>query len=176
MKIQHFPLTDNERKMVIEVMHQVRKQKYTPQDLCDIQNIIDTQYYYWWLNDVHLEEDAKNIFSGTFEGYFTSVGHYQDTVEDWIRSAKAANSTKCTCHMGHQPLIWLMNPTFARGLFMFESYFTGLNCTTAPLERFIIYVNDFKKHADGLWYICAYRLFNFRLITNDTPSIGVETT
>ena len=34
-------------ELVIEVMKNVRCQKYNSEKLCDLQNIIDTQFYYY---------------------------------------------------------------------------------------------------------------------------------
>lgn len=39
-------------ELVIEVMKNVRCQKYTSEKLCDLQNIIDTQFFYYWSMDM----------------------------------------------------------------------------------------------------------------------------
>lgn len=163
MNTQHFPLAEEEKKLVIEVMENVRKQEYTPEKLCELQKIIDTQYYYWWMNDMKIEEQAKHLFLDEFDAYFTGVGMYKNTPLNWARNAKYTNSFLMTNHMGHHPMVWLMDEIHARGIFMFECHFTYQDDPDDLVEIFLIYVDDFEKKKDGQWYISNYRLLNTKL-------------
>jgi len=158
MATKNVALTPEEKKMVTEVMKNARRQTYTPEKLCQLQKILDTQYFYWWMNDLKKEEYALDIFEENFDAYCTGFGAYKSSATAWARNAKYGNSFMNTAHMGHQPLVWFMDDSTARGVFFFESNMTYLDNPSDQLEQYFIYCNDFKKHADGSWHISAYRL------------------
>lgn len=157
-----FALTEYERNMVLGVMKNVRKQTYTPEKLCEIQKIIDTQYFYWWMNDLKKEELANEIFEDDLECYCTGVGPYQTTALGWATGAKYCNAFINSAHMGHQPLVWLQDETHAKGIFFFESNMNYLD-SKEQHEHFFIYCHDFVKRPNGRWAISAYRLFQTKL-------------
>lgn len=158
MGIRHFEMTNEEKEMILEVMEKARTQEYTPQMLCDLQKVIDAQYYYWWINDLKVEERAKHLFTEEFDAACTGVGGYQTTPLGWAKNAKYCNSFVNSLHMGHNPLVWFMDDTHARGIFFFESHFTYLDNPDEKVELFFIYCDDFVKKEDGQWYIDHYRL------------------
>jgi len=157
MNTAFFELTNKEREMILEVMKNNRKQTYTPERLCDLQKIVDTQYFYWWMNDIKKEEYASEIFEEDLDCYYSGVGEYKSTPLNWGKDAKFCNSFINSAHMGHQPLVWFMDDTHARGIFFFESNMNYLD-NRELYEHFFVYLHDFAKHEDGRWMISAYRL------------------
>ena len=164
MVVRNITLTQEEREMVLEVMQSVRKQNYTAEILCERQKILDTQYFYWWMNDMKVEEKAADIFTENFEAYCTGFGKYPGSAYGWARSAKYGNSFMNTAHMGHQPLVWIKDQNHARGIFFFESAMNYMDNPSDELKQFYIYCNDFEKQADGNWKISAYRLIETKQI------------
>ena len=158
MAFKHFNLTDEEKSMVLNVMKHVRVQEYTPEKLCELQKILDTQYYYWWINDMKKEEYGVDLYDENFECYCSGFGEYKSTPLATSRGGKWANQFMNTAHMGHQPIVSLIDDTHARGIFFFESNMTFLDNPDKLLEQFYIYCNDFVKHDNGKWYISGYRL------------------
>lgn len=158
MPNKHFVMTNEERALVAEVIRNAYLQEYSPEKLCAVQKVIDAQYFYWWFNDLKLEEYALELFPEKFDAYFTGVGKYSNTAMNWARNAKYGNSFRNTAHMGHQPLVWLMDDEHARAVFFFESHMTFLDNPDELLEQFLIYCNDFEKQPDGTWKMTNYRL------------------
>ena len=164
MAVKNIVLTEEERKMVLEVMQEARKQSYTPDKLCQLQKILDTQFYYWWMNDMKAEENADVIFTENFEAYCTGFGKYPGSAYGWAKNAKYGNSFMNTAHMGHQPLVWIKDEDHARGIFFFESAMNYMDNPSDELKQFYIYCNDFVRQADGTWKIAAYRLIETKQI------------
>ena len=158
MATTHFILSDEEEKMVLEVMEKVRRQQYTPERLCRMQNILDAQYYYWWMNDMKKEEYGLDLYTKDFTSYCSGYGDLNCTPLEQCRNAKYCNQFLNTMHMGHQPMIWLIDDTHARGIFLFESHMTYQDDPEEILQQFCIYCNDFLMEDDGVWRISAYRL------------------
>lgn len=148
MAIKNIVLTEEERGMILEVMREARKQEYTPEKLCQLQKILDTQYYYWWMNDMKAEEDAKDLFAKDFDAYCTGFGAYPCSAYGWALSAKYGNSFMNTAHMGHQPLVWLKDESHAKGIFFFESAMNYIDNPSDALKQFYVYCNDFEKQSD----------------------------
>lgn len=157
-----FELTDRERDMILEVMKNNRKQQYTPERLCDLQKIIDTQYFYWWMNDIKKEECANEIFLEDLDCYYSGMGDYKSSALGWAIGAKYCNSFINSAHMGHQPLVWFMDDTHARGVFFFESNMNYVDDKELH-EHYFVYLHDFVKQDDGRWMISAYRLIATKL-------------
>ncbi len=162
METTFFEMTEQEKALVLEVMKNARKQEYTPEKLCEIQKIIDTQYFYWWMNDLKKEELANEIFEDELECYCTGAGFYKSSAHDWAVGAKYCNSFINSAHMGHQPLVWLQDDTHAKGIFFFESNMNYLDNKDLH-EHFFIYCHDFVKRSNGRWAISAYRLIQTKL-------------
>lgn len=172
METTLFELTDYEKGLIIEVLKNARKQEYTPEMLCEVQKIIETQYFYWWMNDLKKEELAKEIFEDELDCYCTGVGEYKTTVKGWAIGAKYCNSFINTAHMGHQPLIWLQDESHAKGIFFFESNMNYLD-NKDQHEQFYVYCHDFVKREDGRWAIKAYRLIQTKLHGVSRPETWV---
>ena len=49
--------------MVLEVIKNVRRQEYTPEQLCQLQKVIECKYFYWWAMDMKKEEYAMELFT-----------------------------------------------------------------------------------------------------------------
>ncbi|MEG2038325.1 MAG: hypothetical protein RRZ73_01225, partial [Oscillospiraceae bacterium] len=98
----------------LEVIKNSRKQTYTPETLCQVQKIIETKYYYWWIMDMKKEEYALDLFTKDFTYY--NFGPQKVTAEEQAKRSKYVNEALCTKHMGHQPLIWLISDTEAKGI------------------------------------------------------------
>ena len=132
------------QKLVIEVMKHVRQQTYTPEQLCERQRILDAQYFYYWSMDMKKEEYVCDLFTEDF--------------------------TYRTMHMSHNPLIWLIDETHARGIFLYEDNNSYKDHT---VEGFSMYCNDFRKCEDGVWRISkmriGYRKMNGALDDYDVP-------
>ena len=107
--------------MVLDVITHVRRQEYTPEQLCQLQKIIECKYFYWWCMDMKKEEYMMELFTDDFRYYLN--GHL--TVKDKLlqaRNAKWCNKDMQTMHMGHQPMIWLIDENHARGVFQYEDH------------------------------------------------------
>ena len=48
MATRNIPFPDKVRDMVLDVIKHVRRQEYTPEQLCQLQKIIECKYFYWW--------------------------------------------------------------------------------------------------------------------------------
>lgn len=160
----HYPLSDEDRQLLLEVMQNVRMQQYSPERLCELQKIIDTQHYYWWMNDLKSEESSKNIFPKRFEAHYSGIGTFKMSTRSWTRNAKYTNSFMSTTHMGHNPMVWFMDERNARGIFLFESHMSYPDEPNETVEMFFVYCNDFVKADDGQWYIEKYRLINIKQV------------
>lgn len=169
MSMKHFEMTADESQLIVETIVNARKQKYTPEKLCDLQKIIDAQYFYWWMNDMKVEEQAKKLFRKPFNAYCTGFGGYQSTPLSWAKNAKFCNAFMTSSHMGHNPMVWFMDETHARGVFLFESHFTYNDNPEDLVELFLVYVDDFEKDEDGQWNISDYRLIQTKLSGEQRP-------
>ena len=56
MATRNIPFPDKVRDMVLDVIKHVRRQEYTPEQLCQLQKIIECKYFYWWCMDMKKEE------------------------------------------------------------------------------------------------------------------------
>lgn len=156
MAVQVLPFDEKLKEMAIEVMKNVRRQQYTPETLCELQKILEAKYFYWWSMDMKKEEYAVDLFVP--EGFtYYNFGPHPKTGLDQARTSKYVNSFLCTMHMGHQPLIWLMSDTEARGIFQYEDHHTYLD-DGSQVETWAIYVDDFVKGEDGVWRIKDLRM------------------
>ena len=121
MATRNIPFPDKVRDMVLDVIKHVRRQEYTPEQLCQLQKIIECKYFYWWCMDMKKEEYVMELFTDDFRYYLN--GHL--AVKDKLlqaRNAKWCNKDMQTMHMGHQPMIWLIDDTHARGVFQYEDH------------------------------------------------------
>ena len=136
-------------ELVIEVMKNVRCQKYTSEKLCDLQNIIDTQFFYYWSMDMKKEEYACDLFTDDF--VYRCFSEAPTEPKSQALRSKFVNRNMMTMHMSHNPLVWLINDTEARGIFLYEDNNTYTDGDT--VEGFSMYCNDFRKCEDGIWRI-----------------------
>ena len=150
-------------ELVIEIMKNVRCQKYTSEKLCDLQNIIDTQFFYYWSMDMKKEEYACDLFTDDF--VYRCFSEAPTEPKSQALRSKFVNRNMMTMHMSHNPLVWLINDTEARGIFLYEDNNTYTDGDT--VEGFSMYCNDFRKCEDGIWRISkmriAYRKMNGKL-------------
>ena len=58
---------DKDQELIIDTLKHARRQEYTPQRLCELQKIIETQYYYWWIMDMKKEEFCLELFDEDFQ-------------------------------------------------------------------------------------------------------------
>lgn len=155
MKVHVLPFDKKIKKMVLEVMKEVRKQEYTPELLVEHQKILEAKYYYWWAMDMQKEEYAVELFTDDFSYY--NFGPSDVDAVGQARRSKYVNSFLCTMHMGHQPLIWIKSETEARGIFQYEDHHNYLD-DGSQLESWAVYVDDFVKGEDGRWRIKTLRM------------------
>ena len=163
------PLKKKERERILEVVLNARKQQYTPELLCEFQKIIDTKYYYWWLMDMKKEEYAIKLFTDDFRCYHNGQLAANDPLTQ-AKHAKWSNLPMVTSHMGHQPLIWIIDDCHAKGVFQYEDHHVykedGYN-----VETRVIYCDDFVKDEEGVWHIKTMRMYQYR---NPLPPKGWE--
>ena len=166
MKIMKFD--SNLRKMIIEVMQNARRQQYTPETLCQLQKIIEAKYFYYWSMDMKKEEYVCDLFTEDFKYYCFQE---QDITpkEQAVRS-KYVNRDMSTMHMCHQPLIWLMSETTARGIFLYEDSHTYKD-DNKSVDNYAIYCDDFRLCPDGVWRISHLRL-GYRKMNGELRSTG----
>ena len=142
--------------MVLDVITHVRRQEYTPEQLCQLQKIIECKYFYWWCMDMKKEESMMELFTDDFRYYLN--GHL--TVKDKLlqaRNAKWCNKDMQTMHMGHQPMIWLIDENHARGVFQYEDHMCYYD-DCEVLQSWMVYCDDFVKGEDGAWRIQKLRM------------------
>ena len=60
MATRNIPFPDKVRDMVLDVIKHVRRQEYTPEQLCQLQKIIECKYFYWWCMDMKKEEHGHS--------------------------------------------------------------------------------------------------------------------
>jgi hypothetical protein len=53
-----------------------------------------------------------------------------------------------TMHMGHQPMIWLIDENHARGVFQYEDHMCYYD-DCEVLQSWMVYCDDFVKGEDG---------------------------
>ena len=156
------------QKLVIEVMKHVRQQTYTPEQLCERQRILDAQYFYYWSMDMKKEEYVCDLFTEDFT--YRCFTESPTEPKDQAMRSKYVNRNMMTMHMSHNPLIWLIDETHARGIFLYEDNNSYKDHT---VEGFSMYCNDFRKCEDGVWRISkmriGYRKMNGALDDYDVP-------
>lgn len=143
--------------ILLETVSEARRQHYTPEKLCQLQKVIETQYYYYWLMDLQKEEFAADLFSPDFRYFFNNYEVKVNGEEQALRS-KWVNRQMVTMHMCHQPLVWLIDETHARGIFQYEDH-NMYREDGQLVESWTIYCDDFVKNADGIWQIAVMRLY-----------------
>lgn len=156
MATRNIPFPDKVRDMVLDVIKHVRRQEYTPEQLCQLQKIIECKYFYWWCMDMKKEEYVMELFTDDFRYYLN--GHL--AVKDkhlQARNAKWCNKDMQTMHMGHQPMIWLIDDTHARGVFQYEDHMCYYD-DSEVLQGWLVYCDDFVKGSDGAWRIQKLRM------------------
>lgn len=156
MATRNIPFPDKVRDMVLDVIKHVRRQEYTPEQLCQLQKIIECKYFYWWCMDMKKEEYVMELFTDDFRYYLN--GHL--AVKDKLlqaRNAKWCNKDMQTMHMGHQPMIWLIDDTHARGVFQYEDHMCYYD-DNEVLQGWLVYCDDFVKGGDGAWRIQKLRM------------------
>ena len=156
MATRNIPFPDKVRDMVLDVITHVRRQEYTPEQLCQLQKIIECKYFYWWCMDMKKEEYVMELFTDDFRYYLN--GHL--AVKDKLlqaRNAKWCNKDMQTMHMGHQPMIWLIDDTHARGVFQYEDHMCYYD-NSEVLQGWLVYCDDFVKGDDGAWRIQKLRI------------------
>lgn len=150
-------LRPKERDRIMKVVLNARKQRYTPELLCVLQKIIETKYYYWWLMDMKKEESAVELFTEDFRYYYNGQLAVKDPLTQ-ARNAKWSNLPMATSHMGHQPLIWIIDSHHARGVFQYEDY-NVYKEDGYVVETRMIYCDDFVKDAEDKWHIRTMRMY-----------------
>ncbi|BDF04448.1 nuclear transport factor 2 family protein [[Clostridium] hylemonae] len=157
MSVKIISKDEKDRELIMETVRNARNQDYTPEMLCELQKVIETKYYYWWLMDMKGEEYAPDLFGRNFH-YFcnghpvTDDGAYQALTSKWV------NSAMVTMHMGHQPLVWLMDENNARGVFQYEDHHVYKE-DDSVVETWMVYCDDFEKDSGGTWHITTMRMY-----------------
>lgn len=149
------PFDPKIKDMVLEVIKNVRRQEYTPEKLCQLQKILECKYFYWWCMDMKKEEYATELFDDDFEYY-----NFKPGTKDKKRQAlisKWCNKPMQTMHMGHQPMIWLIDDSHARGVFQYEDHMCYFD-DTSVVQGWAVYCDDFVKDAEGVWHISRLRM------------------
>lgn len=155
MAVKAFPFDPNIREMVVEVIKNVRKQEYTPEKLCQLQKVVEAKYYYWWIMDMKKEEYACELFADDFT-YYCGRPFKNDKKKQALTS-KFVNAPMQTMHMGHQPMIWLMDDSHARGVFQYEDHHVYMD-NGDTVEGWMVYCDDFEKDEQGVWHISTLRM------------------
>ncbi len=156
MAIKVIPEDPKMRELIEEVMLKVREQKYTPEQLCEVRRVIDAQHFYWWCMDMKREEWAgSDLFTEDFSYY--CFGPQKVTAKEQAERSKHVNANMATTHMGHQPLVWLMDENNARAIFMYEDH--NMYKDDGTLVRgWAIYIDDFVRGEDDKWRMKTLRL------------------
>ena len=168
-------LKPKERDRILEVVLNARRQQYTPELLCEFQKIIETKYYYWWLMDLKKEEYAVELFTKDFRCYHNGQLAAKNPITQ-AKHAKWSNLPMVTSHMGHQPLVWIIDESHARGVFQYEDHhvYTEDGYT---VETRVIYCDDFVKEEDGCWHSHTMRMYQYQTngeYRNPLPPKGWE--
>ena len=156
MAVTPVPFDPTIKEMVLEVIQNARKQEYTPEKLCQLQKVIEAKYYYWWIMDMKKEEYACELFDDDFTFY--CYGPTKRDKKDQAMASKWVNAPMQTMHMGHQPLVWLIDDNHARGVFQYEDHHTYMDEPEKTVEEWMVYCDDFVKDEKGVWHISALRM------------------
>lgn len=156
MALAVIPFEEETKALVLEVIQNVRKQEYTPEKLCQLQKVLEAKYYYWWIMDMKKEEYACELFSDDFKSY--CFGYVVDSKREQALESKWVNKDMQTMHMGHQPMIWLIDENHARGVFQYEDHHTYMDEKGETVEGWMVYCDDFVKDDKGVWHISALRM------------------
>lgn len=156
MAVKAISGSSKDQELIIDTLKHARRQEYTPQRLCELQKIIETQYYYWWIMDMKKEEFCLELFDEDFQYYFNGY-LAASKPEEQARSSKWVNARLSTMHMGHQPLVWLMDEKNARGIFQYEDHQVYRE-SGEVVETWMVYCNDFCKDEEGVWHIKTMRM------------------
>lgn len=101
--------------------------------------------------------DTGEVYSGFFIGIVT-VGVIQAT--GYIYGAgffgRYIRRSEVTT-LGHQPMIWLIDDTHARGVFQYEDHMCYYD-DNEVLQGWLVYCDDFVKGDDGAWRIQKLRM------------------
>lgn len=145
------------KELILDVIKHARRQTYTPEMLCQLQKIIEAKYYYWWIMDMKKEEYAVELFTEDFHGYVN--GHLiSGAAKGQALTSKWVNAPMTTMHMGHQPLVWLIDENHARGVFQYEDHQIYKE-DGYKVETWMVYCDDFEKDSEGMWHIKTMRMF-----------------
>jgi hypothetical protein len=155
MSVSIIPFDPKIKKLIVEVMLNARTQQYTPERLCELQKVVEAQYYYWWCMDMKKEEFCTELFADDFTYY--CFGPQTITGDGQALRSKFVNENLATSHMGHQPLVWFRSDTEARAIFEYEDFHVYTDDMT-PVSSNVVYVDDFRKESDGAWRITAMRM------------------
>jgi len=101
------------------------------------------------------EEYAVELLTDDFEFYYNGELTPNNAMTQAV-SSKWSNATMSTMHMGHQPLVWLMDETHARGIFQYEDHMVFEDSEDVVQCR-MVYCDDFIKK-DGVWKIKTLRM------------------
>ncbi len=156
MATQAIPFDKKFGEMVLEVVKNVRRQEYTPEKLCQLQKVIECKYFYWWAMDMKKEEYATELFTDDFAYYMGRRLVAKDKRAQAL-NAKWSNKDMQTMHMGHQPMVWLIDDTHARGVFQYEDHMVYFD-DGQVVEGWMVYCDDFVKCEDGAWRISRLRM------------------
>lgn len=156
MAVTAIPFDPKIEELALEVMRNVRLQEYTPEKLCQMQKVLEAKYYYWWCMDMKKEEYVMELFTEDFTYYCFAPTPNNRAMQ--ARAAKWVNAPMQTMHMGHQPMIWMMDETHARGLFQYEDHHVYVEGEHEVVEGWMVYCDDFVRDEKGVWHISALRM------------------
>lgn len=154
MALKVIPFDPKIHEMTLEVIKNVRAQEYTAEKLCQLQKVIEAKYYYWWIMDMKKEEYACELFSEDFSYYCGRKS--PNNRKQQAMASKWVNAPMQTMHMGHQPMVWLIDDTHARGVFQYEDHHAYEDGYV--VEGWMVYCDDFVKDEKGVWHISCLRM------------------
>ena len=164
MAITLVPFDPKNEELILEVIKHVRRQTYTPEKLCQLQKIIETKYHYWWCNDMKKEEYLLELFSKDFTGTFNGYPTGADAMAQ-AKTSKWCNAPMVTMHLGHQPLVWLIDDDHARGIFQYEDHMVYRE-DGYEVRSWMVYIDDFIRDEEGVWHIQVMRMAQKQLDGN----------
>ena len=155
MAVKAISGSDKDQELIIDTLKHARRQEYTPQRLCELQKIIETQYYYWWIMDMKKEEFCLELFDEDFQYYYNAIWHQptRRTGQD-IQMGQCASGNDA---YGPSALVWLMDEKNARGIFQYEDHQVYRE-SGEVVETWMVYCNDFCKDEKGIWHIKTMRM------------------
>ena len=147
--------TDEITKSVITA---ARDAVYTPEQVEEMQRILNAQYTYFWCCDMNYWDVAVDLFTEKLTCIYNGEKHFVDNPKAEAEFlASSCIPLLRPMHMSHNPIVIFTGEKTARVLTKLNSHHTYSD-NDETYQAWGQYINDFEKGDDGRWRISVLRL------------------